>query len=91
MPLATRVQGHRPPVMPTVAEPPKLYGPPVLVIVLKTYDNYIGVPQNLRNLSGILMKPESSMIFRAGSHFRGITVLPGKHHYNQYLESGYNF
>jgi hypothetical protein len=58
-----------------VAEPPKLYGPLVLIIVLKTSDNYTGVPWNLRRLSGVLGKPKSSTIFRAGSHFRSITIL----------------
>jgi hypothetical protein len=58
-----------------VAEPPNYYGPPVLVIVLKTSNHYTSVPQILRSLSGVLGKPESSTIFRAGSHYRGITVL----------------
>jgi hypothetical protein len=58
-----------------VAEPPNYYGPHVLVIVLKTPNHCTCVPQNLRSLSGVLVKLESSMIFRAGSHFRGITVL----------------
>jgi hypothetical protein len=49
--------------LPYVAEPPKLYDPHVLVIVLKTSNNYTCVPQNLRSLSGVLGKPESSMIF----------------------------
>jgi hypothetical protein len=43
-----------------VAVPPKLYGPHVLVIVLKTSNNHTCVPQNLRSLSGVLGKPESS-------------------------------
>jgi hypothetical protein len=59
----------------TVAEPPNYYGPPVLVIVLKTSNHCTSVPQILRSLSGVLGKPESSTIFRAESHYRGITVL----------------
>jgi hypothetical protein len=58
-----------------VVEPPNYYGPHVLVIVLKTSNHCTCVPQNLRSLLGVLGKPESSTIFRAGSHFRGITVL----------------
>jgi hypothetical protein len=58
-----------------VAEPPKLYGPHAPVIVSKTSDSYAGVPDNLRSLSGVLEKPESSMIFQAGSHYRGIAAL----------------
>jgi hypothetical protein len=58
-----------------MVEPPKLYGLHVLVIVLKTSNNHTCVPQNLRSLSGVLGKPESSTIFRVGSNFRDITVL----------------
>jgi hypothetical protein len=58
-----------------MVEPPKLYGPYTPVIVPKTSDGYACVPDNLKSLSGVLEKPESSMIFRAGSHYRGITVL----------------
>jgi hypothetical protein len=35
----------------SVAEPPKLYGLYVLVIVLKTSNNYTCIPQNLKSLS----------------------------------------
>jgi hypothetical protein len=34
-----------------VAEPPKLYGPHVLIIVLMTSNNHTWVPQNLRSVS----------------------------------------
>jgi hypothetical protein len=64
-----------PTVLQLVAEPPKLYGPHAPVIASKTSDDYACIPQNLRSLSGVLGKLESSMIFRAGSHFRGITIL----------------
>jgi hypothetical protein len=47
-----------------MVEPPKLYGLHVLVIVLKTSSNHTCVLQNLRSLSGVLGKPESSTIFR---------------------------
>jgi hypothetical protein len=58
-----------------VAEPPKLYGPHAPVIVPETSDRYACVPDNLKSLSGVLEKPESSTIFRAGSYYRGIAVL----------------
>jgi hypothetical protein len=58
-----------------MAEPPKLYGPHAPVIVLKTSDDYACVPNNLKSLSGALEKPESSTIFEAASHYRGIAVL----------------
>jgi hypothetical protein len=48
-----------------VAEPPKLYGPYVLIIILKTSNNHTWVPHNLRSLSDILGIPESSTIFQA--------------------------
>jgi hypothetical protein len=62
-------------LIPAVAEPPKLYGLHAPVIVLKTSDGYACVPDNLKSLSGVLGKPESSTIFQAGSHYRGIAVL----------------
>jgi hypothetical protein len=62
-------------LIPAVAEPPKLYGPHAPVIVLKTSNSYACAPDNLKSLSGILRKPESSTIFLAGSHYRGIAVL----------------
>jgi hypothetical protein len=58
-----------------VAEPPKLYGSCAPVIVSKTSDSYAGVPDNLKSLSGVLEKPESSTIFQARSHYRGIVAL----------------
>jgi hypothetical protein len=58
-----------------VAEPPKLYGPHAPVIIPKTSVGYACVPNNLKGLSGVLGKPESSTIFRAGSQYRGIVVL----------------
>jgi hypothetical protein len=56
-------------------EPPKLYGPHAPIIVPKTSNGYACVPDNLKSLSGVLGKPESSMIFQAGSHYRDIAVL----------------
>jgi hypothetical protein len=44
-------------LIPAVAEPPKLYGPHVFFIVLKTSNNHTCVPQNLRSLSGVLGNP----------------------------------
>jgi hypothetical protein len=58
-----------------VVEPPNLYCPHAPVIIPKTFDSYACVPNNLRSLSGVLGKHKSSMIFRAGSHYVGITVL----------------
>jgi hypothetical protein len=48
-----------------VTEPPKLYVPHAPVIVPKTSDGYACVPNNLKSLSSVLGKPESSMIFQA--------------------------
>jgi hypothetical protein len=58
-----------------VAVTSKLYGPHASVIVSKTSDGYACVPDSLKSLSGVLEKPESSMIFQAGSHYRDIAVL----------------
>jgi hypothetical protein len=57
------------------AEPPKLYGLHAPVIVPNTSNGYACVLDNLKSMSGVLRKPESSTIFRAGSHYRGIVVL----------------
>jgi hypothetical protein len=46
----------------SVAEPPKYYSPHAPVIVSNTFDGYACVPHNLRSLSGVLGKPESSTI-----------------------------
>jgi hypothetical protein len=58
----------------SVAEPPKLYGLYVLVIVLKTSNNYTCIPQNLRSLSGVLRKPESSTIYISHRSNKGVTT-----------------
>jgi hypothetical protein len=55
-------------LVPTVAEPPKLYGPHTPVIVLKTSDCYAWDPDNFGSLSGVLREP---WIIR-DSTFRGI-------------------
>jgi hypothetical protein len=50
-------------LIPAVAEPPKLYGPHAPVIIPKTSGGYACVPNNLKSLSDVLRKPESSTIF----------------------------
>ena len=40
-----------------VAEPPELYGPHELVIVLQTSDCYTRELDNFRNMSGVLGEP----------------------------------
>jgi hypothetical protein len=57
-----------------VAEPPKLYGPHAPVIVPKTSDGYACVPYNLKSLSGVLGKPESSTIYNSHRINKGVTT-----------------
>jgi hypothetical protein len=57
-----------------VAEPPKLYGPHGPVIVPKTSDSYACVPYNLKSLSGVLGKPESSTIYNSHRINKGVTT-----------------
>jgi hypothetical protein len=59
----------------TVAEPPKWYGPHVLVIVLKISNNHTCVPQNLRSVSGVLGKPESSTFYNSHRINKGVTTI----------------
>jgi len=40
-----------------VVEPPKLYGPHVLIIVFQTSDNRTWEPDNSGSLSGVLEEP----------------------------------
>jgi hypothetical protein len=46
-----------------MVEPPKLYSPHAPVIVSKTSDGYAYLTDNLESLSGVLRKPETSIIF----------------------------
>jgi hypothetical protein len=57
-----------------VAEPPELYGPHTPVIVPKTSDGYACVPYNLKGLSGVLGKPESSIIYNSHRINKGVTT-----------------
>jgi hypothetical protein len=57
-----------------VAESPKVYGLHAPVIVPKTSDGYACVPDNLRNLSGILGKPESSTFYNLHRINKGVTT-----------------
>jgi hypothetical protein len=57
-----------------MAEPPKLYGPYVLVIVLKISDGYACVSDNFKSLSGILGKPESSTFYNSHKINKGVTT-----------------
>jgi hypothetical protein len=57
-----------------VAEPPKLYGPHAPVIVSTTSDGYACVPYNLKSLSGVLEKPESSTFFNSHRINKGVTT-----------------
>jgi hypothetical protein len=45
---------HRLPLIPSVVELPKLYGPQVSGIVPKTFDGYACISDNLKSLSGVL-------------------------------------
>ena len=59
-----------------VAEPPKLYGPHVSVIVSQTSDYSTRKPHNPGSLSGVLEKPKSSTFsFQAGYITESIAVL----------------
>ena len=59
-----------------MAEPSKLYGPHVPVIVSQTSDRSTRKPHNPGSLSGVLRKPESSTFsFRAGQITEDIVVL----------------
>jgi hypothetical protein len=57
-----------------VAEPPKLCGPHAPVIVPKTSDSYACVPYNLKSMSGVLGKPESSTIYNSHRINKGVTT-----------------
>jgi hypothetical protein len=57
-----------------VVEPPKLCGPHAPVIVLKTSDSYACVPYNLKSMSGVLGKPESSTIYNSHRINKGVTT-----------------
>jgi hypothetical protein len=58
----------------TVAKPPKLCGPHIPVIVLKTSDGYACVLYNLKSLSGVLGKPESSTFYNSHRINKGVTI-----------------
>jgi hypothetical protein len=58
-----------------VAKPPKLYGPLAPVIVPKTFNGYAGVTDNLKSLSGVLGKPESSTFFNSHRINKGVTTI----------------
>jgi hypothetical protein len=58
----------------TVVEPPKLYGPYAPVIVSTTSDGYACVPYNLKSLSGVLGKLESSTIYNSHRINKGVTT-----------------
>jgi hypothetical protein len=45
------------------------------VIVLKTSDGYACVPYNLKSLSGVLGKPESSTIYNSHRINKGVTTI----------------
>jgi hypothetical protein len=57
-----------------VAEPPKLYGPHAPVVVPKTSDGYACVPDNLKSLSDVLGKPESSTFYNSHGINKGVTT-----------------
>jgi hypothetical protein len=57
-----------------VAEPPEVYGPHAPVIIPKTSDGYACVPDNLRSLSGVLGKPESSTFYNSHRINKGVTT-----------------
>jgi hypothetical protein len=57
-----------------VVEPPKSYGPHAPVIVPKTSDSYARVPDNLKSLSGVLRKPESSIFYNSHRINKGVTT-----------------
>jgi hypothetical protein len=57
-----------------VAEPPKLYGPHAPIIVSKTSNGYARVPDNLKSLSGVLGKPESSTFYNSHRIHKGVTT-----------------
>jgi hypothetical protein len=58
-----------------VAEPPKLYDPHAPVIVPKTSYGYACAPDNLRSLSGVLGKPESSIFYNSHRINKGVTTI----------------
>jgi hypothetical protein len=58
----------------SVAEPPKLYDPHAGIIVPKTSDGYACVPDNLKSLSGVLEKPESSTFYNSHRINKGVTT-----------------
>jgi hypothetical protein len=71
--LTSRVFGK---LRPTVAEPSKLYGPHLPVIVLQTSDCSTRKLYDPSSLSGVLGKPNSSTFsFRAGYITEDIVVL----------------
>jgi hypothetical protein len=57
-----------------MVEPLKLYGPHAPIIVSMTSDSYACVPYNLKSLSGVLGKPESSIIYNSHMINKGVTT-----------------
>jgi hypothetical protein len=57
-----------------VAEPHKLYGPHAPILLSKTSDGYACVLDNLKSLSGVLGKPESSIIYNSHRINKGVTT-----------------
>jgi hypothetical protein len=69
----------------SVAEPLKLCGPHTPVIVPKASDSYACVSYNLKSLSGVLEKPESSTFYN--SHRINKGVITTLHHLIQIFTS----
>jgi hypothetical protein len=58
----------------SVAKLPRLYGPRAPVIISMTSDCCAREPDNIRSLSGILRKPESSTFYNSRRINKGVTT-----------------